>query len=71
MANLNNDNVSVLFNNGDGTFTAKADYLAGATPASLFSADLDDDGDYDLAVANWLSDNISVLSNNGDGDICE
>ena len=62
-------------------FDARIDYGAGQFPVSVFSADLDGDGDYDLAVANAFSDNVSVLMNlgppccvgnrgdlNGDGD---
>ncbi len=56
-----------VLNNGDGTFAPKVDYPAGDEPQSVFSADLDGDGDNDLAVANGRSGNVSVLSNNGDG----
>jgi len=61
------DNVSVLKNNGDGTFAAPMNYAAGSWPLSVFAADLDGDNDADLAVANLYSDNVSVLKNNGDG----
>ena len=61
------DTVSVLMNNGDGTFASKVDYDAGLSPSSVFVADLDGDGDDDLAVANRYSDNVSVLMNNSDG----
>ena len=44
-------------------FDARIDYGAGDGPVSVFSADLDGDGDYDLAVANAFSDNVSVLMN--------
>ena len=37
------------------------------SPRSVFAADLDGDGDQDLAVANYGSNNVSVLKNNGDG----
>jgi len=52
---------------GSGEFAAKVDYGAGDRPYSVFSSDLDSDGDMDLAVANNYSDNVSVLLNNGDG----
>ncbi len=58
--------VSVLMNNGDGTFAAKVTYGTGSNPKSIFSADLDEDGDNDLAVAT-KSNTVSVLLNNGDG----
>jgi hypothetical protein len=52
---------------GSGTFAAHSVYPVGGAPRSVFSADLDGDGDLDLATANAISDNISVLPNNGDG----
>ncbi|MCJ7508335.1 MAG: T9SS type A sorting domain-containing protein [candidate division Zixibacteria bacterium] len=61
------DHVSILKNNGDGTFQTKVDYAAGSNPHSVFCADLDGDLDFDLAVANYNSNNVSILKNNGDG----
>ena len=45
-------NVSVLKNNGDGTFAAAVELRGRDHPRSVFAADLDGDGDQDLAVAN-------------------
>ena len=56
-------NVSVLLNNGEGTFAAHVLYGAGDTPVSVTAADLDGDGDLDLATANFYSDNVSILFN--------
>ncbi len=67
VANFNSANVSVLKNNGDGTFAAAVNYAVVDSPRSVFAADLDGDNDADLAVANDYSDNVSVLKNNGDG----
>jgi len=67
VANRYSYNVSILKNNGDGTFQPKVDSGTGAHPFSVFCADLDGDGDLDLAVANNYSDNVSILKNNGDG----
>ncbi|MFH1620538.1 MAG: FG-GAP-like repeat-containing protein, partial [Patescibacteria group bacterium] len=66
-ANYSSNSVSILVNNGDGTFVAAVNYAVGNRPATVFAADLDGDGDNDLAVANYYSDNVSVLLNNGDG----
>ncbi|MFH1620456.1 MAG: FG-GAP-like repeat-containing protein, partial [Patescibacteria group bacterium] len=66
-ANYSSNSVSILVNNGDGTFATAVNYAVGNRPATVFAADLDGDGDNDLAVANYYSDNVSVLLNNGDG----
>jgi ankyrin repeat protein len=67
VANSGSDNVSILKNNGDGTFQGAVNYGAGDGPWSVFCADLDGDTDLDLVVVNSVSDNVSVLKNNGDG----
>ncbi|MGP1345368.1 MAG: FG-GAP-like repeat-containing protein [Phycisphaerales bacterium] len=59
--------VSVLINNGDGTFAPDVLYGAGISPWTMAIADLNADAHPDLAVANADSYNISVLLNNGDG----
>jgi hypothetical protein len=71
MGNYYSDNVSILMNNGNGTFAAKVDYNTGNSPSSVFSSDLDSDGDMDLAVTNLGVDNVSILLNNGDGTFAE
>jgi len=58
--------VSVLLNRGDGTFDAQQRFDAGDRPFSVALADLDGDGDADLAVTNEGSDDISVLLNQCD-----
>jgi Ca2+-binding RTX toxin-like protein len=67
VANVDSDTVSVLKNNGDGTFAAKVDYATGDMPFSVTSADVDGDGDADMMIANGINDTVSVLKNNGDG----
>ena len=59
--------VSVLKNNGDGTFAPGLTYEVGGVPYSVTAADLDGDGDQDFITANLDADSISVLKNNGDG----
>ncbi len=63
--------VSVLLNNGGGTFGAKSDYGTGLGPSSVAIGALDGDEELDLAVANQgITNNgntVSVLRGNGDG----
>jgi PKD repeat protein len=67
VANALSDNVSILINNGDGTFQSTINYGVGDSPRSVFCADLDGDTYLDVAVANDSSDNVSILINKGDG----
>ncbi|RXK84657.1 DUF4347 domain-containing protein [Chlorobaculum sp. 24CR] len=68
VANYNSNTVSVLLNNGNGTFAVKVDYATGDYPRSVTSADVDGDGDADMLVANGgYSGSVSVLLNNGNG----
>jgi hypothetical protein len=59
--------ISILKNNGDGTFQNRVDYATGLYSSSVFCANLDGDSDLDLAVVNEESDNVSILKNNGNG----
>ena len=59
--------VEVLLNLGDGSSAAPTAYGVGNRPESVVVADLDGDGDLDLAVANRSDGTVSVLTNRGDG----
>ena len=59
--------VSILKNNGDGSFQDRVDYYAEESATSVFCADLDGDLDLDLAVGYFDSSVVSILKNNGDG----
>ncbi|MGA7498558.1 MAG: VCBS repeat-containing protein, partial [Isosphaeraceae bacterium] len=64
VANFNDNDVSVLLGNGDGTFQNQVRYAAGYDgPESLVAEDFNGDGWIDLAVANNRSNNVSVLLN--------
>jgi hypothetical protein len=67
VADYMDSSVTILLNNGNGTFYASGNYPVGTYPWSVFCADLDRDGDLDLAVANNGSYNVSVLMNYGNG----
>lgn len=60
-------NVSVLLGNGDGTFQAPKNSIAGAPPQSVAVADFDGDGKLDVVVTDYGTDNISILRGKGDG----
>src|SRR5437016_5336925 len=59
--------VSVLLNQGAGTFAPKVAYATGLGPFSVAVRDFDGDGKPDLAVANISSNTVSVLLNKGAG----
>ncbi len=59
--------VVLVFNRGGGKFSAQEDYSAGTfRPRSIATADLDHDGDVDVAVAGQ-NRGASVLWNDGNG----
>ncbi len=67
VANRYNESVTVLLNNGNGSFSFMSSYWVGSFPAALVLSDFNEDGKLDLAVANSGSNTISVLTGAGDG----
>lgn len=70
-ANAFSNDVTVLFNHGDGTFDTDtgAVYLAvGDHPYSLAAVDIDADGDFDLVTTDAWDDQVTVLINGGHGN---
>ena len=57
----------MLRNLGDGTFAGRVSLAVGHGPYSIVAADLDKDGQMDLATANTDADTVSVLRNLGSG----
>lgn len=55
----------ILRNDGHGTLSVAEHHPAGLAPSSLAAADLDGNGDIDLAVANYLSNSVSIFTNKG------
>jgi len=58
--------ISVIMNNGDGTFTKPNLYFAGDEPA-VSSADFDNDGDIDLVSVDFSTNFIYIILNEGNG----
>jgi hypothetical protein len=74
VANSGSNDVSILLNNGDGTFEPAAAYASGLGADSVVVGDLDGDQKPDLAVANLYtgrpgaaSGDGAILINHGDG----
>lgn len=59
------DNMSVLLNQGDGTFSGPTDYTVPGWPACLAVADLTGDGYADIVVGSDAG--TSIFPNNGNG----
>jgi uncharacterized delta-60 repeat protein len=59
--------VSVLLNNGDGTFAAKTEYTTGSGPLGVTVGDFSGDGIPDLAVANRGGNSVSIFLGTGTG----
>jgi hypothetical protein len=69
VANINDDTVSILLGNGDGTYAPQQTIAVGLTPRGIAVLDVDGDGDVDIANTNTDSNplNMSVLLNDGSG----
>lgn len=67
VANIDDDTVSVLFGNGDGTFTPSQTIPVGNAPRGITVLDFDGDGDLDVANTNANSSQMSLMTNLGNG----
>jgi hypothetical protein len=66
-ANSTSNDISILINNGDGTFQDGVAYNSGGESYGITNADFNNDGKLDLAVANYSNAEIAVLLGNGNG----
>lgn len=66
VANTGSNDVSILLNNGDGTFKAAKNSPAGASPLQMAAADFNGDKKLDLVVINGGA-GVFLLLGNGDG----
>jgi hypothetical protein len=67
IANSDDNNVSVLLNDGSGGFGAPTNYTVGMSPSFVAVADFDGNSKLDFVVTNSIDNNVSVLLNNGSG----
>jgi FG-GAP-like repeat/FG-GAP repeat len=68
--NTSANTVSILINNGDGTFRPQIEFATGPAPNGLAAVDWNKDGKTDLVVSNGGADaahSVSILIGNGDG----
>lgn len=63
-ANKTSNNISVLANNGQGSFSSPQTFPAGSAPEHLLVADIAGNGYADLVAVNRNSGNITVMINN-------
>jgi hypothetical protein len=69
IARAKSDDVAIRIGTGSvmATFNAGAIVPVGDQPFDLVAADLDGDGDLDLATANHAGNSVSIIRNNGGG----
>ena len=67
VANILDDDISILFGNGDGTFQPQVRYPVPANPRGVALLDVEGDGDMDVAVACRNGSNVRLYLNAGDG----
>jgi FG-GAP-like repeat/FG-GAP repeat len=66
-ANYGDNTLTVLTNNGSGSFATSGIYGVGNKPASVCAADVNGDGKMDLICADYGDNTLTVLTNNGSG----
>ena len=63
VTNRFSDDITILLNNGDGTFVFGSKVPSGVLPLGIEAVDLDGDLDVDLVVVNHQDDDLSVFKN--------
>ena len=65
LASVGGDKVTILLNNGKGSFTTGSSFATGKIPRVVLARDLDNDFKLDLVTANSGSDDVSLLLGQG------
>jgi hypothetical protein len=65
--NFDENTVSVVFNQGDGSFGPDTLYVVPSGPSGIFVGDMDGDGHQDMAVSRATGDDVLVMKNDGQG----
>lgn len=68
-ANSQDNTVSLLRGNGDGTFHQPLRYVAGINPQAIATGDFNGDGKPDIAIASEIALGIQIFLGNGDGSL--
>jgi hypothetical protein len=67
VANIDDNTVSILLGNGDGTYAPQQIIGVGLAPRGIAVLDFDGDGDMDIVNTNASSSSLSKMVNNGSG----
>jgi Flp pilus assembly secretin CpaC len=63
VADTGTSSATILFGNGDGTFTNRVDFPTGSQPSALAEADFNGDNRLDLAIADANGSSVTVILN--------
>ncbi|MBX2843493.1 MAG: VCBS repeat-containing protein [Flammeovirgaceae bacterium] len=63
-----NDEISVIFGDGNGDFVADTQFTTGNFPLDLAIGDYNGDGKQDIAVTNSLDNTVRLFAGDGNGD---
>ncbi|MBC8522590.1 VCBS repeat-containing protein [PVC group bacterium] len=67
IANRGTNDVSVLYNDGNGIYPLRSNFPTGENPRYVHGADFDGDGDIDLCTPDYTGMTETVLENDGNG----
>ena len=67
ISNRGSNDVSVLYNDGNGIYATKVNFPTGEVPRYVHGGDFDGDGDIDLCTPDYIGMTETVLENDGNG----